>query len=125
VSNPSWYSVTHHLDRLDVDALDPDDPFEVDAGNAPHLAKHLLMVDGRPVIVTIGDVRDYYGATVFYEADPARGPAHWLMVCRIDSVVVTVPVIPANSGNQGKCRPIGLFETTGEDLLAYLEDERK
>jgi hypothetical protein len=113
------------LDRLDIDALSPDDPFEVDGENAPHLAKHLFMVDGRPVRVTIGDVRDYYGAAVFYEADPARGPAHWLVVCRVDSVVVTVPIIPANSSDPAKCRPIGLFETTGEDLLAYLEDEGK
>jgi hypothetical protein len=115
------------LDRLSLDALDPDDPFEVDELNSPHLAKHLLMSDGRPVIVTISDVRDHYagGAVQVYEADPDRGPAHWLIVCRIDGVVVTVPILPAKSGDPTKCRPIGLFETTGEDRLAYLEDENR
>ena len=111
--------------RLDYDALDSDDPFEVDAGNAPHLAKHLFMSDRRPVVVTIGDVRDYYAAARFFEADPTRGPADWLLVCRIDSVVVTVPVIPANSGDPAKCRPIALFETTSDDLTAYLEVDGK
>jgi hypothetical protein len=73
----------------------------------------------------VNDVRDYFASAQFFEADPARGPAHWLIVCRVEIVVVTVPVIPANSGDPTKCRPIGLFETTGEDLRAYLEDERK
>jgi hypothetical protein len=27
-------------ERFDVDALDPDDPFEIDDDNMPHLAKH-------------------------------------------------------------------------------------
>ena len=27
-------------ERFDLDALDPDDPFELDSGNLPHLAKH-------------------------------------------------------------------------------------
>jgi hypothetical protein len=113
------------LDRFDIDALDSDDPFEVDESNGPHLAKHLFTDDGRPVVVTINDVRDHCagGAAQIYEADPKRGPAHWLMVCRIESVVVTVPLVPSNSGDPTKCRPIGLFETTGDDRAAYLEDE--
>jgi hypothetical protein len=114
------------MERLDVDALDDDDPFEIDAKNASHLFKHLLMDDKHPVVITIGDVRDYYawGGVQFVEADPERGPAHWLMVCRIEGVVVTVPIVPARSGDPKKCRPIGLFETTGEDLDAYLALER-
>jgi hypothetical protein len=27
-------------ERFDLEALDPDDPFELDDGNIPHLAKH-------------------------------------------------------------------------------------
>ena len=27
-------------ERFDLEALDPDDPFELDDGNLPHLAKH-------------------------------------------------------------------------------------
>jgi hypothetical protein len=70
-------------------------------------------------------MRDHYagGAAQFFEADPARGPAHWLMVCRIESAVVTIPLVPAKTGDPSKCRPIGLFETTGTDRLAYLENE--
>lgn len=115
------------LDRFDLDALDPDDPFEVDDGNRPHLVKHLLMDDQRAVVITMSDIRDHYAgcAVRFYEADAARGPAHWLMVCRIDSAVVTVPLVPAHSGDPTKCRPIGLFETTGADRLTYLEDENQ
>jgi hypothetical protein len=119
------YTVPQDLERLDVDALDDDDPFELDSGNLPHLFKHLIMDGGRPVRVDIRDVADYYvaGAVQFIEADPARGPAHWLMVCKIDGVVVTVPIVPARSGNPTKCRPIALFEATGDDLVAYLDEE--
>lgn len=80
------YTVAQDLGRLDVDELDDDDPFEIDAKNLPHLFKHLLMDDGRPVVVTIADVRDYYGwgGVLYVEGDPERGPAHWLMVCRVD-----------------------------------------
>lgn len=113
------------MDRLDVDLLDADDPFEVDQDNAPHLAKHLVMVDGRPVRVSIDDVRALFawGAVRFYESDQSRGPAHWLIVCRIEDAVITVPIVPAANGDPSKCRPIGLFETTGEDRDAYLKDE--
>jgi len=85
----------------------------------------MFMRDGRQIVITIDDVKDYYPAARFYEGDPARGPAHWLIVCRVDGVVVTVPIVPAKSGNPAKCRPIGLFATTGEDRLAYEEDERR
>jgi hypothetical protein len=27
-------------ERFDLEALDPDDPFELDSGNLPHLTKH-------------------------------------------------------------------------------------
>jgi len=32
------------LKRLDVDLLDPEDPFEIDDGNRVHLYKHLPAV---------------------------------------------------------------------------------
>ena len=91
--------------------------------NSPHLAKHLFMSDGHAVVITLNDVLDYWDNAQFFEGDPTRGPAHWLMVCRIESAVVTIPLIPANSGDPTKCRPIGLFATTGADRLAYLEKE--
>ena len=125
MSSKSWYTVPQDLDRLNVDLLDSDEPFEIDQDNAPHLAKHLLMVDGKSVRVSIDDVSELFtwGAVRFYEGDPARGPAHWLIVCRIEDVVVTVPIVPAANGDPSKCRPIGLFETTGKDRDAYLKDE--
>jgi len=37
--------------RFDLDLLDPDDPFEIDDANRPHLYKHLpISVDRRVAI---------------------------------------------------------------------------
>jgi len=38
-------------DRFEIDLLDPDDPFEIDDQNRPHLYKHLPAVSGRYVAV--------------------------------------------------------------------------
>jgi hypothetical protein len=73
-SLPSSSTEADKRTTLDVDLLDPDDPFEVDDGNRPHLYKHLPEDDkGRPVAVGPEDVLDayIYGDPVFYEADPA------------------------------------------------------
>lgn len=49
-------------ERFDLDALDPDDPFELDSGNLPHLAKHAPF--------TAEDVVDAwtFGDPLFYPA---------------------------------------------------------
>jgi hypothetical protein len=46
--------------RFDIDLLDPDNPFEIDDGNRPHLYKHLPVADGRHVSVGVEDILDVY-----------------------------------------------------------------
>jgi hypothetical protein len=60
-------------ERFDLEALDPDDPFELDDGNLPHLAKHAPF--------TAEDVVDAwtFGGPLFYPA-AEDGPADWLMM---------------------------------------------
>ncbi len=57
--------------RLEIDLLDPENPFEIDDGNSPHLHKHLPEDEhGRLVAVGPVDILDVYlyGDPTFYEA---------------------------------------------------------
>ncbi|MGH2915636.1 MAG: hypothetical protein ACRDMX_11680 [Solirubrobacteraceae bacterium] len=63
-------------DRFDLDLLDDEDPFEIDA-QAAHLFKHPHL--------GIDDIHDVWpGDPLFY---PAIGPAHWLMCAEVDGRV--------------------------------------
>lgn len=57
-------------DRLDLDLLDPDDPFELDMGNLPHMHKHLVNEQGRTISVGPEDALDVFlfGDPLFYPA---------------------------------------------------------
>jgi hypothetical protein len=79
-------------ERFDLEALDPDDPFELDDGNLPHLAKHAPF--------TAEDALDAwtFGDPLFYAAAD-DGPADWLMVARVPGAIVLVPLAPARSGD--------------------------
>jgi hypothetical protein len=114
----------HVSERFEIDDLDPEDPFEVDSLNLPHLFKHLIQADGRPVRVDLGDVRLLYvwGAVLYYPADFTKGSAHWIMCGEIDGIVVSVALAPAKSGDPQKCRPIGLNKASAEESKRYLED---
>jgi hypothetical protein len=98
--------------RFNVDLLDPEDPFEIDDGNRPHLFKHLPTdVAGRYVQVGVEDIYDLYlfGDPTFYEADE-EGEADWLMVGYVPGLTwLGVPLALPNSGNYRKCRPIGIY----------------
>jgi hypothetical protein len=100
--------------RLDLDALDPDDPFELDDGNLPHLAKH------QPF--TADDAVDAwtFGDPLFYEAPD--GPADWLMVAQVPGEIVIVPLAPAKSGDPRKCRPIGIYRASRALATRYHTD---
>jgi hypothetical protein len=70
---------------VDPEALDPDNPFEIDAQNRPHLAKHDHLTEE--------DVFDvYFGDPVFA---PARPPAQWLMIGPVPGDMLTVPLAAA------------------------------
>jgi hypothetical protein len=105
-------------ERFDLDALDPEDPFELDSGNIPHLAKHAPF--------TAEDVLDAwaFGDPVFYPAAD-DGPADWLMVARLPETVVLVPLARPRDGDVRKCRPIGIYEPSRAVVERYEEDSRR
>ena len=108
--------------RLDLDLLDPEDPFEVDDGNRVHLMKHLPSDDnGRPVAVGPQDILDLYlyGDPDYYPADEG-GQADWLMVGMVPGTVLCVPLAPPNSGDARFCRPIGIYTPSVQDRKRYL-----
>jgi hypothetical protein len=104
--------------RFDLEALDPDDPFELDSGNIPHLAKH--------VPFTADDALDAwaFGDPLFYPA-ALDGPADWLMVARLPERIVVVPLAPPRSGDPRKCRPIGIYDPSRSLVERYEEDSRR
>jgi hypothetical protein len=99
-------------ERFDVDALDPDDPFELDGDNIPHLAKHARR---RRVGVRRPDL---YPAA-------EDGPADWLMVARLPEGIVVVPLAPPRAEDPRKCRPIGIYEPSRKLAERYEEDSRQ
>ena len=106
-------------ERLDLDALDPEDPFELDDGNVPHLAKHAPF--------TADDVLDawMFGEPLFYPA-AEDGPADWLMVARVPGALVVVPLAaPPRSGDVRRCRPIGIYVPSHGLAERYREDSRR
>jgi hypothetical protein len=113
-------------DRFDLSRLDPDDPFEVDADNWPHLYKHSFERPrgGRPVRIELPDILDLYvwNGVLYYPADMDAGDAHWLLVCEVEGIVVTVPLAPPRSGDPTKCRPIGLYPAAATEEDRYRQD---
>jgi hypothetical protein len=92
---------------FDLDRLNEDDPFEIDA-QAAHLFKHPRR--------GIEDIREVWASDpMFY---PAKPPAHWLMVAEVDGNVLMVPLAPARDGDPTRCRPIGCYEAS-----KYLADQ--
>ncbi len=105
-------------ERFDLEALDPDDPFELDNDNLPHFAKHAPF--------TAEDVLDAwaFGDPLFYPA-AEEGPADWLMVARIPGAVIVVPLAPSRSDDPRKCRPIGIYEPSRTLAERYEKDSRR
>ena len=80
--------------RFDLDALDEEDPFEIDS-QAAHLFKHPhLGIDD----------------------------AHWLMCAEVGGRVLVVPLAPARSGDPSRCRPIGCYLAAGSLAAQYRRD---
>jgi hypothetical protein len=109
--------------RFDINLLDPDDPFEIDDGNRPHLYKHLPVVAGKPITVGVEDLYDVYtfGNPLFY---PARedGAADWLMIGKVPGLILVVPLAPPSTFNPAQCRPIGLYTATDRERRRYFDD---
>lgn len=99
--------------RFDLDLLDEQDPFEIDA-QAAHLFKHPYL--------GLEDVEDVWASDpLFY---PAKPPAHWLMVAEVGGRVLMVPLAPARSGDPSRCRPIGCYEASQALATQYRKDRR-
>lgn len=100
-------------------AIDPEDPFEIDAANRPHLFKHHGRADGRVITLSEADIYD-----VFHH-DPqfrpaSHGPAEWLMMGEVPGgLVLVVPLAPARSDEPSKCRPIGVYQATSREVAQY------
>lgn len=98
-------------DRLDLDRLDDDDPFEID-DQAAHLFKHAPL--------GVDDIFEVWRSDpVFY---PAKPPADWLMVADVGGKILVVPLAPPDSGDPTTCRPIGCYEAARHLASQYLED---
>lgn len=97
--------------RFGLDALDEDDPFEID-DQASHLFKHAPF--------GTDDVYEVWRSDpLFY---PAMPPADWLMVVEIDGRVLVVPLAPPDSGDPSRCRPIGCYLAAAHLADRYRED---
>lgn len=101
--------------RLDYELLDDDDPFEVDTGNRPHLAKHFPFTDEDLLDIWAGDV-------IFYPAAP-DGSADWLMVGEVPGEgIVVVPLAKPKSGDRARARPIGIYRASQALRREYRRD---
>jgi len=108
--------------RFDIDRLDPDDPFEIDERNLPHLYKHLPIREGRHVPVGVEDLKDMYvvGDPIFEPASE-DGRADWIMIGEVPGLVLVVPLASSRSGDPRQCRPIGIYAATEAERRRYLE----
>ena len=96
---------------LDLDALDDDEPFEID-DQAAHLFKHDAL--------GFEDIYDVWRSEpLFYPAIP---PAHWLMVAEVAGQVLVVPIAPSDSGDRTRCRPIGCYVASKHLADRFRED---
>jgi hypothetical protein len=109
--------------RFEVNLLDPEEPFEVDDMNRPHLFKHLPSEGGRYVSVGPEDILDlyHYGDPLYFEGYE-EGEADWLMIGIVPGLMLLVPLAPPNSGHPSRCRPIGLYSPSREQRQRYLEE---
>lgn len=99
------------MDRLGIDDLDEDWPFEIDQ-QASHLFKHSGL--------GLDDISDVWASDpLFY---PAKPPAHWLMVAEVSGRVLTVPLAPSSTGDRRRCRPIGCYLAADHLARRYRED---
>jgi hypothetical protein len=99
MSGPDQRQFDLELPRFNPALLDPEDPFELDAVNTPHLAKHEGCDPELLYSMWASDCR-------FLPAD--HGPADWFLVADLGGETFFAPVMPSSDSDPSKCRPIGL-----------------
>jgi hypothetical protein len=104
--------------RFDPELLDPDDPFEIDDGNRPHLAKHSPHTDA--------DLMDAWNdPNLLFAEAAADGPADWMLIAALPGGdVIQVPLAPPQSGSWRRCRPIGIYPANRTQRRLYEEQSR-
>lgn len=104
---------THVEPRFDINALDPEQPFELDHVNSPHLAKH-PGCDPELLYSIWASERRFYPA--------AHGPADWFLVAETGGIVYLATLMKAEHAGPDKCRPIGLMKAPNWIADLYLSD---
>jgi len=108
---------------FDPNNLDPEDPFELDDGNRPHLCGHPPYSEA--------DLRDIFESdAMFYPTGEGEEPlpdgrrrAQWLMVGQPPGEEpLLVPLAAPNSGDPTKARPISIYPAIGLTKTLYLRD---
>ena len=101
--------------RFDPELLDEHDPFEIDDGNRPHLAKH-----SPHSAEDLGDA--WRDPDRLFVAATAEGPADWLLVARLPGgPVVQIPLAPPHGGGWRTTRPIGIYGASPALVRLYEE----
>jgi hypothetical protein len=107
---------------FDPDELDPDDPFELDAGNRPHLCGHPPYSEADLRDIFDSDAR-FYPTGEGEEMIDGRRRAQWLMVGQPPGEdPLLVPLAAPNSHDPTKARPISIYPATGPTKTMYLRD---
>jgi hypothetical protein len=100
-----------------VAALDPEDPFEIDSGNRPHLYRHAPYGED--------DVYDvWWSDPLFYPPTATKGAAVCLMVGEVTSVVLMVPLTHSKYSGPTKTRPMGIYEASMTLTNRFRDDTR-
>jgi hypothetical protein len=98
--------------------LDEKHPFEVDAGNLPH-----LMAESYPCLADAYDV--YFGDPEYY-VDESEGSADWLMVGPVPGgEILVVPIAESHHSGYAKVRPITILRAPPHIDRLYLDDKNK
>lgn len=96
--------------------LDPEDPFEIDIKNSPH-----LMADG----FCLDDAYDVFYGDPEYYVDESEGSADWLMVGSVPGGdILVVPIRQAEYSGFSKVRPITIFVAPLDLQQHFLDDKR-
>lgn len=102
-------------ERLDLDLLDDEDPFELDQDNLPHLFAHGTY--------GVGDLYDVWWSDPRFFPAANEGAADWLMVAEVPGGdILLVPLAKPRSGDTSKARPIGIYEAGQRLKERYLEE---
>ena len=98
---------------LNLDLLDPDDPFEVNGFPTCSNTKYL---DWRTCMT--------FGGTTPCSTRLLPAPADWLMVGEVPGGLLVVPLMKPNSGDETKVRPIGVYRAPAWLDSQYRDDRR-